>query len=260
MTRNDDRHLSGTDRPLEGGHGPSFSALLRAHRAAAGLTQEDLAARAGMSVRGLRYLEGGFRRPHPATIRRLGVALSHSSADVQALVDAARGRTATPPASLGNRPGARRLRVPAAPLIGREKEVAAVGRLLQRDDVQLLTLTGPGGVGKARLALEVAEACRRGSDADVVWVPLAALAAPEQVPPAIAQAIELMENGARPLAESLAAALRDRQALLVLDNFEHVAAASSAIAVLLEACAALKVLATSRAPLRLAQPGAGDWR
>ncbi len=132
--------------------------------------------------------------------------------------------------------------------VGREREVAELGRLL--GEVRLLILVGPGGLGKSRLALQVA-ARLAGRFADGAWVvELGALGAPALVPSAIASTLEVVEQPGRPLADTLADALRSRRLLLVLDNCEHLVAACGAIAArLLGACSDLRVLATSRVPL-----------
>ena len=232
----------------EGDRPALFGELLRRHRAAAGLTQEELAERAGLSVRGLRYLERGLHRPYRDTVQRLLEVLALSPEDHRLLAEAARPRGVS--ALAGDRQGGG-LPVPPSPLIGRERDVAAVADLLRRADVSVVTLTGPGGVGKTRLALEVAADLRSAFAGGVVWVPLAALTDPTLVPSAIAQALGLTETGALPVQEALTISLRDRPVLLLLDNFEHVAAAAGLVSDLVAGCPQLKVLITSRAALRL---------
>ena len=137
------------------------------------------------------------------------------------------------------------------PLIGRASEVRTVCALLGRADVRLVTLTGPGGTGKTRVAVQVAaELLDRFSDG-VFFVNLAPIFDPDLVPTTIAQALGLREAGGGPLLEGLIAYLRDRSLLLVLDNFEQVLAAAPIVAALLATSPALHVLVTSRAALRL---------
>lgn len=145
------------------------------------------------------------------------------------------------------------LPLPAAPtrLIGRADEVAAACALLVAADVRLLTITGPAGVGKTRLALAVAQALLETGAADVRWVDLTALTHPDAVLPAIATACGVRGHGHSPLLQRLAGLVRGRRLLLVLDNFEHVLGAAAALTPLSATAADLTRLVTSREPLRL---------
>src|SRR5918998_475514 len=138
------------------------------------------------------------------------------------------------------------------PFLGREREVAEVVQMLRGDHVRLLTLTGTGGSGKTRLALQAAAEALDAFPDGVSFVPLAPLADPALIPSAVAQALQVPEQGGRPVVEVLRDHLAGKQFLLILDNCEHLlTAVADLIADLLAASSGLTVLATSRAPLRL---------
>jgi predicted ATPase/DNA-binding CsgD family transcriptional regulator len=143
------------------------------------------------------------------------------------------------------------LSAPLTPLVGREREVAAVCALLSRPEVRLVTLTGTGGVGKTRLALGVAAAVNADFADGICFVTLAPLIDPGLVLSTIAQALGVREQGSQPLLESLQDHLREKQLLLLLDNFEQVARAAPVVAELLVAAPRLHVLVTSRTALHL---------
>ena len=140
---------------------------------------------------------------------------------------------------------------PPTSLVGREGDAARVCALLRRADVRLVTLTGPGGVGKTSLARHVAAQLASDYEDGECFVALESVRDPALVPAAIAQALRLREAGAVSLVDRVASFLFDRRMLLVLDNFEHVATAAMVVAELLAACPSLEVLATSRGSLRL---------
>jgi predicted ATPase/DNA-binding XRE family transcriptional regulator len=228
-----------------------FGVRLRRLREGAGLTQEELAGRAGLSTRAISSLERGERRhPYPHTARSLAEALGLPEDERVSLLAAlpSRGGAAQAPATA---PPESNLPTPFTPLLGREKELREVRGFL--GEVRLLTLTGTGGVGKTRLALEAARASlAEGLFPDgVAFVGLAPIEDPSLVIPSIARSLGVREAEGQTLDEALRARLRGKRTLLVLDNFEHVLDAAPEVAGLVESCPGATMLATSRAPLRV---------
>ncbi len=224
-----------------------FGNRLRSLREAAGLTQEQLAERAGLTATAIASLERGRRRrPYPHTLKAPSDALGLSEEERAQLHGAA-----AYPASA---PGVQNLQhtalpVVPTPLIGRGREVAELGRLLGEN--RLVTMTGPGGVGKSRLALEIASHVSQNFSHGAVFIALAPLGDAALVLPTVAQSMGLREAGGQQPLDLLRSYLHGKQLLLVLDNFEHVLDASADVAELLASCPHLAVLATSRAPLRI---------
>lgn len=256
----------------------SFGEWLRQRREALRLTRAELADCAGCSVSALRKIEADERRPSRQLAELLAGCLRLSPEEQSVFVDAARGvpqvaRLGTPgpgeqgwarsqlPAALLTGDSAAQstplwnLPRPAMPLIGREAELGALVRLVDDPQCRLLTLIGPGGIGKTRLALEAACTVWDHFAHGVYFVPLEATASAEFMAPAIARAIGLNFAGSAEPRQQLINVLRHREALLFLDNMEHLMDGVDLLAEILEQAPGVTLLATSRERLQLR----GEW-
>jgi predicted ATPase len=229
---------------------PLFGSLLKRHRLDRGLTHEALAERATLSVRAISDLERGVSTsPRHDTVMLLAAALNLSPPQREGFLRAAgRGRpwekAAHPNLAASGIP------LPLTSFIGRERELAMLRQLLLRSGARLVTITGPGGVGKTRLAIQAAMTLMQLFEDGVRYVSLTAATDHESILRAIIRALELPEHSAEPPA-AVVDQLRNRQLLLLLDNFEHLIDAAPLVTELLRNCPQLVVLITSREVLRL---------
>lgn len=233
----------------------SLSLLLKRYRMAAGLSQEALAHRADLSARAISDLERGLHRaPHTATLDLLATALALSSQQRALLLAAARPELAAEAQDQGVGGSVVRplgLPMPPTTLIGREREYAEALVLLRRDSVRLITLTGPSGVGKTRLALQIAHDIAAAFRDGAIFVDLAPVRDAALVPSAVAQTMHLREQGNMSLDQQVRSYLYEKNMLLLLDNFEQVIESALFVADLLAWCPHISVLITSRMPLHL---------
>ncbi len=235
-----------------------FASVLRQHRLAAHLTQEALAERAGMSTRGIQNLESGVTRPYRDSAQRLAAAL-HLTGEGQAAFLAVAEPAPRHTRSVAIPIGQARHNLPVflTSFVGREAEIAELRERLT--ETRLLTLTGTGGCGKSRLAMEVARGVTERYPDGVWQVELAGLSDPAVLPQAVAAAVGVRVPTSQDLVSVLGSALRRRQVLVLLDNCEHLLDACAALVDrLVSACPELTVLITSRQPLGVR--GEVGWR
>jgi predicted ATPase len=250
-----------------------FGEWLKLRRKGLDLTQNELAQRAGCSVFALRKIEAGERRPSKQLARLLAEALEIPLAEQTTLIRVARGELSlnrlpsSSPATMRDvhetpsPPATYQLPAPPNRLIGRENELATIKRLFQEQDCRLLTVTGPGGVGKTRLAIEYARQQIADFPGGVYYVSLAPLNLPDLIIPAIADAMGLVFSGPSDLQEQLFHQIKvvgENAFLLLLDNMEHLLTMPGTAELLSDFLANLphgKLLVTSRERLKLQ----GEW-
>jgi predicted ATPase/transcriptional regulator with XRE-family HTH domain len=233
----------------------SLGRWVKQRRKALDLTQYELAQCVGCALSLIQKIEQGARLPSRQMAELLTHHLELDPSERDAFLHLARRRpTPAPPTltvtSSGRHP-IQNLPSPLTSLIGREWEVTTLCARLLEDNVRLLTVTGPPGIGKTRLSLQVAAQLSDSFADSVCFVVLAPLAEARFVPAAIGRALGVEDMGGQPLMERLKAHLRPLSSLLVLDNFEHVLPAAPLVVELLEAAPHLKILVTSRATLQV---------
>jgi predicted ATPase/transcriptional regulator with XRE-family HTH domain len=245
-----------------GGTTERFGALLRMMRERAGMTQEELADRAGLTPYAISALERGTRkRPYPNTVRSIADALDASADERLVLIASipARGdrrtdateSTARSQTAPGMAVARARLLIPPTRLYGREADVAAVAEVVRSGAARLVSLTGPGGVGKTRLAAAVSDELSPEYPDGVVQVALAAVVDATDVFATVGRALGLVGSDGPDAFDVIADHLQDLRLLLVLDNFEHLLSAAAQVGRLIALRPRVTVLVSSRSPLRV---------
>jgi predicted ATPase/DNA-binding XRE family transcriptional regulator len=229
---------------------PRFGDLLRKHRQSAGFSQELFAERAGMSVDAVSALERGVRRaPHASTLDLLLAALDLPAAEALELKEAAARARARGAEPVAQPPSAGNLSYSVTSFIGRQAEVAELRKLVADEGCRLVTISGPGGVGKSRLALEVVQQL---TEAGGWIVSLANLSEPERVAEMIAETLRVTIGPDEPAITALQRGLRQSDSIIIIDNCEHlIDAVAAVVSAIITACPRVRVVATSRERLRI---------
>ena len=242
----------------------SFGNWLKIRRKARDLTQSELADQVGCSAAAIRKLEAEERRPSAQIVERLAEIFEIPQNEQANFLRYARGEVRSAPVTAkedfpwqaSNKPPRSNLPVAVTSLIGREREIAEVHNYVSRDDIRLVTLIGPPGIGKTRLGIESARTALQDFPDGVFFITLAPLDDPSLIVPTIAQALNFVEVNRQSATEQLSDGIRDKQMLLVLDNCEHmIEGVAALVSFLISTCPHLKILTTSRESLRIP----GEW-
>jgi predicted ATPase/transcriptional regulator with XRE-family HTH domain len=244
----------------------SFGLWLQKRRKALDLTRDEVARTIGCSISALRKIESDERRPSRQLAELIAAALEIPIEEQETFIKIARGELSLermkssaplPTLDLFQPPQtfSPHLPAPPAPLIGREQEVAALRQMLGDPQCHLITLVGPGGIGKTRLAIEIASRESKEFAHGGVFVQLAGVTGPSLILPAIADALDLTFQGSTEPKSYLFNYLCEKQVLLVLDNLEHLLDGAGLFSDILQHAPRLKILCTSREPLHLR----GEW-
>ncbi|HMD80252.1 MAG TPA: helix-turn-helix domain-containing protein, partial [Anaerolineales bacterium] len=243
----------------------SFGNWLKTRRKASDLTQSELADQVGCSAAAIRKFEAEERRPSAQIVERLAEIFEIPRDEQSAFLRFARGDVQSAPAKTKQdfpwqssaTPARTNLPATVTSLIGREKEIADVRDYLSRDDIRLVTLIGPPGIGKTRLSIESARSLLPNFPDGVFFVALALLDDPALIPQTVAQSLGYVGTRNISIIDQLKEGMGEKQILLVLDNCEHlIEDVASFASFLLSVCHRVKLLATSRESFRIA----GEWQ